>query len=74
MEKVNELRNKWLSGDAMALSLITGFTPDYIRRVLRGKRHNAKIVIAAKQLMRSRDISAAKFANSNYKTEHNYSN
>ena len=55
MEKVTQLEIKYLPSDAQAIAMVTGFTADYVRRVLNGKRRNNVIEGAAQELIKDRE-------------------
>ena len=55
MENVTELKIELLPSDAQAIAMVTGFTADYVRRVLNGRRSNEVIKSAAKKLIEDRE-------------------
>ncbi len=55
MENVTELKIELLPSDAQAIAMVTGFTADYVRRVLNGRRSNKIIKSAAKKLIEDRE-------------------
>ncbi len=55
MENATQLKIKLLPSDAQAIAMVTGFTADYVRRVLKGKRKNEVIESAARRLIKDRE-------------------
>ncbi len=55
MEKATQLKIKLLPSDAQVIAMVTGFTADYVRRVLNGKRRNEVIEGAAHKLIKDRE-------------------
>jgi transcription initiation factor TFIIIB Brf1 subunit/transcription initiation factor TFIIB len=45
------IRENLRIGDKQLIAEATGFSREYVKKVLSGKRHNEKIVAAAKQLL-----------------------
>lgn len=42
-------------GDQARIAEITGFTHDYVKKVIRGRRHNQQIIEVARQLLADRN-------------------
>lgn len=55
MENATELKMALLPSDAQAIAMVTGFTADYVRRVLNDRRSNEIIKGAAKKLIEDRE-------------------
>ncbi len=55
MENATELKMELLPSDAQAIAMVTGFTADYVRRVLNGRRSNEIIKSAANKLIEDRE-------------------
>ncbi len=55
MENAAESKMELLPSDAKAIAIVTGFTADYVRRVLNGRRSNETIKSAAKKLLEDRE-------------------
>ena len=55
MKNAPEFKMELLPSDAQAIAMVTGFTADYVRRVLNGKRSNEVIKSVAKKLIEDRE-------------------
>jgi hypothetical protein len=49
------LGEELIVGDRKTISKMTGFTRDYVRKVLMGVRHNDDIIQAAEQIIQMRE-------------------
>lgn len=55
MTKTNELKKKLRYGDYGTIAELTGYSTDYVRKVINDKRHNTDVIEATKKVIQSRE-------------------
>jgi hypothetical protein len=55
MTKTNDLKKKLRYGDYSTIASVTGFSSDYVRKVINGVRNNEEVINVTKKLIEQRE-------------------